>query len=82
MLLRVKLELMRRRISQQELARSVGVNGSRISRILRGHVQPRPQERVRIARVLRVPAWKLFPKAGRARLMAKRHKQSTIKESQ
>lgn len=74
MLMRAKIELLRRQISQRELASAVGVHASRVSRILRGHVRPRPRERARIARLLGVRMWELFPDIGRGRLGPKRAK--------
>lgn len=74
MLLRLKIELFRKRVAQQELARAVGIHSSRVSRILRGHARPRPRERAKIARFLGVPTWQLFPNIGRGRLRPKHAK--------
>jgi transcriptional regulator with XRE-family HTH domain len=82
MLVELKVALVRRGLDQAELARLLHATPSRVSRIVRGHVRPRSRERVRIARILQIPAWRLFPAAGRGRLMGKRQKQSAIKESQ
>ncbi len=76
MLIGLKVILLRRNLQQLDLARLAKTTPARISRILRGHVQPQPRERVRIARVLRVASWRLFPNTGRGRLRAKRRKGS------
>jgi transcriptional regulator with XRE-family HTH domain len=71
MLIRLKIALFRQGLRQMDLARLVQADPARISRILRGHVRPRPRERARIARVLRLPSWQLFPNIGRGRLRGK-----------
>jgi transcriptional regulator with XRE-family HTH domain len=73
-LLRLKIELLRKRVAQQELARALGIRASRVSRIVQGHVQPSPRERARISRVLGLPTWQIFPNIGRGRLRSKRAK--------
>ena len=65
MLLKLKIELLRRGVSQRELARIMGTTPSRISRIIRGRVRLSRQDRRLIAEVLGSPANELFPRRRR-----------------
>ena len=67
----LKVTLFRLGISQAELAQRIESTPARVSRIIRGHVRPGARERARIARVLRVPSWQLFPNTGRGKLKAR-----------
>ena len=65
MLLRLKVALLKRGISESQLARAIGAHPSTISRIIQGHTKPRPGDRRKIARVLGIPVRKLFPEIER-----------------
>lgn len=80
MLIQLKVALLRQNLRQMDLARLIQASPARISRILRGHVRPTPLERARIARVLRVPSWQLFPDTGKARLARRKQASPTRKE--
>lgn len=67
MLLKLKIELLRRGVSQRELARIMGTTPSRISRIIRGRLRLSSRDRRRIAEVLGSPASELFPRRRRRR---------------
>jgi len=68
MLVHLKLALFQRGITQAVLATQIRETPARISRIIHGRLKPRASERIRIARVLGLPSWRLFPDVGRARL--------------
>ena len=68
MLLKLKLALLKRHLSQKALARQIGMTAARLSQIIHGHVEARARERQRIGRVVGVPSWAVFPASGRARL--------------
>jgi putative transcriptional regulator len=52
-----------RRMTQLSLAAKAGINVARISFIENGHVEPKPEERDRIARAFEVPVSNVFPAA-------------------
>lgn len=72
----LKVALLKRDLQQRELASLLKTTPARVSRIVRGRVQPRPLERARISRLLKTPTWRLFPKIGRGRLLGRRAKSS------
>jgi transcriptional regulator with XRE-family HTH domain len=47
--------------TQLTVAQRTGIHESRLSKIIRGHVEPSETERKLIARVLRKPILELFP---------------------
>jgi transcriptional regulator with XRE-family HTH domain len=57
----VKLTLLRKGLSQRQLARNIGISDSQISRIILGHVRCRERFRAKIARELGVRKSDLFP---------------------
>src|SRR5947208_3215119 len=61
MLIRLKIALLRAGVSQQELARTVGVTPAYLSRMICGHVKIRTRYQRRIAKYLDIPQSKLFP---------------------
>lgn len=61
MLVRLKIALLRRGISQIQLARAIGRTPAHVSRLIRGHVRPRARDRRRIASFLSVSETQLFP---------------------
>lgn len=62
MLVRLKVELLKRGISQKALADALDVHPSHVSRVIRGHARPRARDRRRIAEFLGVSQRKLFPR--------------------
>ena len=52
-----------RRITQLALARKARVNVARVSFFENGHAEPKPNERKRLARALKVTVIDLFPEA-------------------
>jgi transcriptional regulator with XRE-family HTH domain len=60
MLEKLKVELLRRKISQKELARTLGLSTSHVSRLVRGEARCRARLRRRIAEYLGVPVQKIF----------------------
>lgn len=74
MLLKLKLAMLRRNLSQKSLAQQMGTTTTRLSRIVHGRVQTRARERQKIARLVGVPSWRLFPGSGLARLRRTRGK--------
>ena len=68
----LKTELLRRGISQRELARFIGRNPSHVSRIIRGHAKPRARDRRRIAKFLGMPEAKLFPRRAKSGTVGKK----------
>ncbi len=61
MLVRLKIALLRRGISQVELARAIGRTPAHVSRLIRGHVRLRARDRRRIALFLGVAERAIFP---------------------
>ncbi len=61
MLVQLKIVLLRRKISQIELARGIDRTASHVSRLMRGHVKARARDRRRIANFLGVSEKQLFP---------------------
>jgi DNA-binding XRE family transcriptional regulator len=53
-----------RRMTQLTLARRARINVARISFIENGHVEPKPKEQSRIARVLNTDVAEIFPDSG------------------
>ena len=65
---KLKVELLRRKITQKELARTLGLSPSHISRLVRGEARWRARLRRRIAEYLGVPEQKIFmPRRARRR---------------
>lgn len=62
-----KIELLKRGIRQGEVARGIGMQPSRLSRIISGRVPARARDRRRIAQFLAVAERRLFPNAWRGR---------------
>jgi len=60
MLLNLKIVLLRNKLSQKELAETIGVSESRLSRIVLGRIRPRACERQLIAERLGVRETELF----------------------
>jgi len=54
MLTNLKLQRLRSRMLQIQLATRAGISRSRLSELEQGHVQPRPDEIARLASVLKV----------------------------
>lgn len=52
-----------RRITQLTLARKAGMNVARVSFFENGLAEPKPRERARLARALKVPVVEAFPEA-------------------
>jgi transcriptional regulator with XRE-family HTH domain len=65
MLTQLKLEILRRDLSQVEVARGSGIAPSRLSRLIRGRLKARAHDRRLIAAFLGVPQRRLFPDAWR-----------------
>jgi transcriptional regulator with XRE-family HTH domain len=65
MLVRVKIVILRRGISQAKLAQAIGRTPAHVSRLIRGHVRPRARDRRRIASFLGVSEAQLFPRRKR-----------------
>jgi len=57
----LKMAAVERFGSQCELAMRIGFDESKMSRIVRGRITPRPEERVKIAQALNVPEVELWP---------------------
>ena len=66
MLVRLKVELMRRRISQRELARAIDISDTHLSRLILGQSRCRARLRRKICSFLGVSEREVFP-ARRAR---------------
>lgn len=64
-MLRIKLLRISRNLSQWELSRAAGCSQGRYSMIERGLIEPTPDERERLATILRVPTGTLFRAAVR-----------------
>lgn len=60
-------ELARRNLRQEDVARHLGVDRSRVSRIICCEVRPRPREKWLIAQLVALPIRKLFPRRWRLR---------------
>jgi len=73
MLESLKLTLFRKRMTQAELARRVGVSDTHISRLILGQARCRAALRRRIAEILGVPEGVLFPGRRRIRRRATRN---------
>lgn len=73
MLVRLNTVLFERGLTQRQLARAIDTTPARVSRIIRGHLNPSPRERAKVSRVLGIPSWRLFPNAGRGLLRRKAH---------
>ena len=71
MLERLKLQLLRRGITQRCIANAIGISEAHLSRIVHGEVRCRARLRRRIAEYLGVPVQKIFMPR-RARLRASR----------
>jgi transcriptional regulator with XRE-family HTH domain len=56
----LKLAIFNSGHSQIEIAKKVGIHETRLSKIVRGHVEPSADEQRVLARVLRKPAEELF----------------------
>jgi transcriptional regulator with XRE-family HTH domain len=56
----LKLAIVASRFSQIELAGKIGIHESRLSKIVRGHIEPNDAERASIAKALRKPVADLF----------------------
>ncbi len=63
----LKLTLLERGEHQYEIAARVGVSETRMSRIVRGRLEPTEAERKALARALGVAESELFPKTSSAR---------------
>jgi transcriptional regulator with XRE-family HTH domain len=61
MLVRLKIVILRRGISQAKLAQAIGRTPAHVSRLIRGRVRPRTRDRRRIARFLGIAEAKIFP---------------------
>jgi transcriptional regulator with XRE-family HTH domain len=61
MLVRLKIVILRRGISQAKLAQSIGRTPAHVSRLIRGRVRLRARDRRRIAHFLGIAETKLFP---------------------
>lgn len=59
----LKMKLLERPEPQYELAARAGMSETRLSRIIRGRIQPTAEERKKLAEVLGVPEAELFPSA-------------------
>ena len=66
MLLDLKIEILRRGISQAKLAQAIGRNPAHVSRMIRGRIRLRARDRRRIASFLAVSEAKLFPSRTRS----------------
>lgn len=64
MLANLKIELMRRKITQTVLARAVGISNTHMSRIIRGDARCRARLRRAIAQRLGVRETQIFPRRG------------------
>jgi len=58
---RLRVARAERRITQRDLARQSGVSESRLWKIENGYLDGTPDERAKLARVLRVSDGELFP---------------------
>jgi transcriptional regulator with XRE-family HTH domain len=67
MSIRLKIALLRRNVSQADLARQIGVTPAYLSRMICGHVIFRTRYRRKVARFLRVPLASLFPDSAAGR---------------
>lgn len=67
MLIELKFALIKRRLSQRELARRIGATDAQVSQVIHSRRKPRVGDRRRISRVLRMPVRKLFPAIRRRR---------------
>jgi transcriptional regulator with XRE-family HTH domain len=65
MLVRLKLALLRRGISQTQLAQAIDRTPAHVSRLVRGHVKARARDRRKIASFLGVPETQLFSRRNR-----------------
>ena len=70
----LKLELMRRKMTQGQLAEQIGVSESQLSRIIRGDVRCGPRMRRLIADYLQLPIKGIFPALRSCRRALKRKK--------
>lgn len=59
----LKLAILTSGQTQTDIARKTDIHESRLSRIIRGHMEASDDEKKRIARALRAPAEELFPAA-------------------
>ena len=66
-MLRLKLLRMSLRMSQWELGREIGISQGRYSMIERGLIEPTPEERERLARILQTSTLSLLRPAFRIR---------------
>lgn len=57
----LKLAILTSGKTQTVIAKRAGMGDYRLSRIVRGHDEPYPGEKRRLAKVLRVPIRQLFP---------------------
>ena len=57
---KLKSELFTRGLSQQELSFAIGIDGSQISKIVRGWQSPKPETRKKISEFLKVRESDLF----------------------
>ena len=48
-------------LTQMDLRFATGINQCKISWIEKGYVEPRPDEKIRLARALQIPVEELFP---------------------
>ena len=55
MLIRLKVLLAKKGVSQKELAQEIGLSPGQVSRLIREHVKLRARHRRKIAQFLRVP---------------------------
>lgn len=56
----LKLAIVASGRTQREVAKRVGMDQWRLSRIIAEDITPRPEERTKIARILRLPVEELF----------------------
>ncbi len=61
MLISMKMALLKRQMTQVELARQLEVSETRVSRIIQGRLVAEPEEMREIARILGAPGRELFP---------------------
>jgi transcriptional regulator with XRE-family HTH domain len=66
MLFPLKIEILRRGISQAKLAQAIGRTPAHVSRLIRGRVRVRARDRRRIANFLGVSEVRLFPSRKRS----------------
>jgi len=66
-LLKLRIELLKRDLTQADLARGIGRSPAHVSRILSGRIRARARDRRRIVQFLGLPKSKLFPNLKRTK---------------